>query len=106
MQATSRAYARYSTYIADMRENKRQPACGWKDLSILESKATGFKNMLVVAFDKHSDYGLYAVIDHLLDQMAEDIRRFGRLPVPDNSPYKSFNSHLTRCLKKLCKEDG
>lgn len=50
-----------------------------------------FKDIVVDNFAGHSSTEVFTVKFHLIDNMVEDIHRFGKLSVLDISPFEGYN---------------
>lgn len=90
----TRVYTGYGEVPADMTREMSQQAWAEADQCILERRFTELATMLAKTIDKYCNSSLCTVKYHVLDDIVEDIPRFGAISVLYRSPYDQVNVHI------------
>lgn len=83
-----------------MTGDMQQQEWGGEDLSSQEKTVKQFKKMFVEKFDEHCYPGLYTLKNDLLDNLVEDIRRFGSPLVLESCTYDHVTVHIKQVYKR------
>lgn len=91
--AVKRVHTCYSEVFVNVMRDMGQRTRRAKNIGTIERTVEKFKRILVETFDEHCVCSLYGLRRHLLEHIAEDIRRFGTLSVLNSSAYERINVH-------------
>lgn len=98
------AYPMYSKLLLGRNKQLEEEENWNRHFVDLTRHTDGFKKLLCEVFDALCDSGWYTLRFHLLDDLVEDLDRFGTLRPLHSSYFKRFNMHIKRVNRSTSKQ--